>query len=204
MLLRVKSLVIFQLLLAAVFFLSFSKGPVHPVFTDATRLSEARDFCRKNRMDTGFAVFVDMGIHPGKYRLFLVNLRDGSVKARSLCCHGMGGSSTELTPEFSNTPGSNCTSLGKYRIGQQAYSRYGIHIHYKLHGLQATNNKAFERVVVLHSYSPVPEREIYPATPPLGWSLGCPVICDKTMQEVHDVLQKRKKPVLLWIYQSNI
>jgi len=103
-------------------------------------------------------------------------------------------------PIFSNVSGSYCTSLGKYKLGARAYSQYGIHAHYKMHGLEATNSNAFKRIIVFHSHTPVPTYEIYPQHLPLGWSLGCPVVSDEMMTTVDAMLKASTSPVLLWIY----
>jgi hypothetical protein len=97
--------------------------------------------------------------------------------------------------------GSNCTSLGKYKIGKRSYSNYGINIHYKLHGLESTNSNAFKRQVVLHSYNYVSETEIYPEHLTMGMSLGCPVVANGIMKQIDALLQKTKKPTLLWIFE---
>ena len=76
----------------------------------------------------------------------------------------------------------------------------GINIHYKLHGLEATNDNAFKRYIVLHPYTPLPETEVYPLHLPLGISQGCPVISDEVMRKVDGLLKAEKKPVLLWVY----
>lgn len=89
---------------------------------------------------------------------------------------------------------------GSIKLGIRSYSKWGINVHYKLHGLEATNDNAFKRTVVLHSYSPMPETEVYPMHLPLGISQGCPVISDEVMKEVDILLKAAKKPVLLWIY----
>ena len=96
--------------------------------------------------------------------------------------------------------GSYCSSLGKYKVGIRSYSKWGINIHYKLHGLEATNNNAFKRYIVLHSYTPLPETEVYPLHLPLGISQGCPVISDEVMRKVDGLLKAEKKPLLLWVY----
>ena len=54
--------------------------------------------------------------------------------------------------------------------------------------------------IVLHSYTPMPETEVYPLHLPLGISQGCPVISDEVMRKVDRLLKAEKKPVLLWIY----
>lgn len=157
-------------------------------------------YCKEKGFDTNICILIDMKIHPGKNRLFVWDFNKDTVIHSGLCCHGAGGKSTVLRPEFSNIPGSNCTSLGKYKIGKRSYSKWGINVHYKLHGLEKTNDKAFERIVVLHSHTPVPNKEIYPLVLPMGYSLGCPVVSNEMMKIMDELFKKTKKPVLLWIY----
>ena len=97
--------------------------------------------------------------------------------------------------------GSYCSSLGRYKVGIRSYSKWGINVHYKLHGLEPTNNNAFKRVIVLHSYDLVPATDIYPVHLPLGISQGCPVICNDVMRKVDKLLKGEAKPVLLWMYR---
>jgi len=113
----------------------------------------------------------------------------------------MGKGTTSSTPVFSNENGSYCTSLGKYKIVIRSYSQYGIHVHYKMHGQESTNSNAFNRVVVLHSYYPIPEYEIYPLHISMGYSLGCSVVSDGMMTNLDALLKKKTKPTLLWIYE---
>ena len=108
--------------------------------------------------------------------------------------------STQEKPVFSNVEGSYCSSLGKYKIGARAYSRWGINVHYKMHGLDKTNNNAFKRWVVLHSHTPVADHDIYPKHLPLGWSQGCPVVSNEMMRKLDEMLKSAKTPLLIWIY----
>ncbi len=168
------------------------------------RLQEKADsalvFCKKKKMNTDYCFLIDMKIHSGKNRFFVWDFNQNKVIHTGLCCHGKGGDSTGAQPVFSNVEGSNCTSLGKYKIGISSYSQWGINIHYKLHGLDTTNNNAFKRIVVLHSFKPVPAYEIYPLHLPMGWSLGCPVISNKLMTQLDKMLKDSDKSILLWIY----
>jgi hypothetical protein len=166
--------------------------------------TEALRFCRSHRLDTSIAFLFDAGAHSGRKRFFIYDLQKRRAIRSGLVCHGMGGNSTCEEPRFSNRQGSNCTSLGKYRTGARAYSRWGIHVHYKLHGLEPTNSNAFDRIVVLHSYDPVPDQEIYPAHLPMGWSLGCPVISNSVMSFADSLLQRSNRPLLLWVYARNV
>lgn len=165
----------------------------------AYRIKDALAFCKKNKMDTTIAIMVDMSIHSGKNRIFVYDFKQKEITIEGLCAHGIGGGSTPTRPVFSNKEGSYCTSLGKYKVKGRSYSNWGINVHYKMYGLEKTNNNAFKRIVVLHSYTPVPNQEIYPETL-FGQSAGCPVLSDGTMRKIDGVLKTKKKPVLLWIY----
>lgn len=168
-----------------------------------TKAAEALKYCEENNMNTDFCLLFDVKEHSGKNRLFVWDFKGDSILMSSLCAHGCGRDekrSTGEQPLFSNEDGSYLTSLGKYKIGVRSYSNWGINVHYKLHGLDSTNNNAFKRIVVLHSHTPVPDYEVYPYHLPMGISQGCPVV-DNTMMTYLDVkLKNISSPVLLWIY----
>ncbi|HKG06117.1 MAG TPA: murein L,D-transpeptidase catalytic domain family protein [Pedobacter sp.] len=165
-----------------------------------SRVSEALQYCRENKMNTSFCIMVDMSIHSGKNRLFVYDFKRKEVIVAGLCAHGIGGNSGPNKVAYSNKVNSNCTSLGKYKLGIRSYSKWGIHVHYKMYGLENTNDKAFERIVVLHSYTPVPAFETYPA-PMFGVSLGCPVVADVTMRKIDKLIRQGQRNMLLWIYE---
>jgi len=174
---------------------------------DSTRINEKAEealaFCRANEYNTDFCILIDMKIHSGRYRMFIYDFNTQKVERKALCAHGCGKgdkTSTGDQPLFGNEEGSLLTSLGKYKIGIRSYSQWGINVHYKMHGLEPTNNNAFKRIIVLHSHTPVPAIEIYPFHLPMGWSFGCPVTDDDTMTFLDAKLKNTKKPVLLWIY----
>jgi hypothetical protein len=168
------------------------------------KADSARIYCRSGGLSERYCILVNFNIHSGKKRFFVWDFEKDTVLYSSLCAHGMGRESTSEKPVYSNDPGSYCSSLGRYKTGVSSYSRYGIHIHYKLHGQDPTNSNAFKRIVVLHSHSLMPDREIYPLHLPLGFSLGCPVISDAMMRKVDTLLKESKKPVLLWIYDEPV
>ncbi len=164
------------------------------------KADSALAYCKEKGFDTDRCFLIDMKIHSGKNRFFVWSFTGDKVLESSLCCHGYGKKSTGAKPVFSNLPGSYCSSLGKYKTGIRSYSKWGINVHYKLHGLEPTNSNAFKRIVVLHSYDPVPESQIFPFHLPMGWSQGCPVISNSMMRKLDAYLKEAKKPVLLWIY----
>jgi hypothetical protein len=144
-----------------------------------------------------------MKIHSGKYRMFIYNFKNQEVERMALVTHGTGkGDKASIGADllFSNEKGSWLTSLGRYKTGERDYSNWGINVHYKLHGLDTSNSNAFERIIVLHSYTYVPPYEIYPFHLPPGWSQGCPVTDDETMAWLDAKLKNTEKPVLLWIF----
>ncbi|RYE13630.1 MAG: peptidase, partial [Sphingobacteriales bacterium] len=115
---------------------------------------------------------IDMSIPSGKQRFFVYNFSTDKIEEAGLVTHGSGSITGKQELFFSNVPGSNCTSLGRYKIGKPYRGRFGLA--YKLFGLDETNSKAFERFVVLHSHGCVPNREVYPL--PICPSLGCPTV----------------------------
>lgn len=165
------------------------------------KADSARAYCVDRGFNTNYCFLVDFSLHSGKKRFFVWDFKGDSVLYASLCAHGYGKNSTVSKPVFSNVEGSYCSSLGRYKVGIRSYSKWGINVHYKLHGLEPTNNNAFKRVIVLHSYDPVPATDIYPVHLPLGISQGCPVICNDVMRKVDKLLKGESKPVLLWIYR---
>lgn len=200
------AIIIFAISLSLTFIISFMYAQNSDT-TDTASLQEkaieALDFCKKNNYNTEYCILIDMKIHSGKNRMFLWNFKTNSIERQALCAHGCGkgnNQSTGATPVFSNTEGSYCTSLGKYKLGARAYSQWGINVHYKMHGLENTNNNAYKRIIVFHSHTPVPDMPIYPVHLPMGWSLGCPVTSNAMMEYMDKKLQNTKKPTLMWIY----
>ncbi|MDR2861432.1 MAG: murein L,D-transpeptidase catalytic domain family protein [Syntrophobacterales bacterium] len=166
------------------------------------KAEEALSFCKDNEYNTDFCILIDMKIHSGKYRLFVYDFNGKEIERKALCAHGRGKGdkkSKKDKPLFSNEEGSFLTSLGKYKTGARSYSQYGINVHYKLHGLEPTNDNAFQRIIVLHSFTPVISKETYPFHLPM-WSKGCPVMDNDTMSYLDAKLKKTEKPVLLWVF----
>lgn len=170
--------------------------------TDA-KAKEALAFCSKNNYNQDFCILIDMGIHSGLNRFFLYDFKKNAVTHQMLVGHGCcdypwSQDWSKESPTFSNKDGSHCSALGKYKIGQRAWSDWGIHVKYVLHGLDNTNNNAESRYIVFHSWEKVSDTEIYPDGTPEGW--GCPTISNKNMKIIDPMLKATKKPVLMWIY----
>lgn len=161
------------------------------------KASIAKDYVNAQGYDAEYCFFIDMRIPSGKNRFFVYDLKNNSVEIAGLVAHGRGsdiGSPDALM--FSNELNSKCTSLGKYKMGRSYSGIFGLS--YKLHGLERTNSKAFERSVVLHSFCGVPNKEIYPAS--ICKSEGCPTVSPAFLAQLKTYLGNSDKPILLWIY----
>jgi len=155
----------------------------------------AKEFTKLNRYNQETVFLVDLSTHSGLERFAVVDLKSDSVIHKGLVAHGAGGKYWSKKAVFSNTPNSLCSSPGKYKIGSKYNGRFGTA--YKLHGLDETNSKAFERFIVLHGYDCVPDDSLYPEY--LCNSEGCPMVSYKFLDVLSAYIDKSTKPILLWI-----
>jgi len=156
----------------------------------------AKDYAAGHGFNEKYCFLMDMRIASGKNRFFVYNLDSDSVEMAGLVAHGSGVGNTSETPTFSNTPNSYCTSLGRYRIGNSYTGKFGLA--YKLYGLDKTNNKAFDRFVVLHAHACVPAGEVAPSSICESW--GCPTVAPAFLTRLKSYLDRSADPILLWIY----
>lgn len=187
----------------------FSKKSA-PVFSESKPLSDdaaqkrllskikaLQKFLEKNPKYNNEVVFLaDLKIMSGKNRFFVYDLKQNKVTDQGLMAHGS-GSETGIEGKlyFSNIPNSNTTSLGKYAIGHHYVGKFGKA--YKLYGLDKTNDKAFERFIVLHYYDKVPYEQ---QLEPICNSLGCPMVNEKFFNRLEKILDNSEKKILLNIY----
>jgi hypothetical protein len=175
---------------------------VTSTLTDTERLRIVRSasaqkvFLARHGFNTSLCFLVDMQLPSGKNRFFVYDLSKDSIVLAGLVAHGSGNKGFSFNPSFSNISGSSCTSLGKYRIGYPYQGQFGPA--YKLYGLDSTNDQAYERNVVLHAYSGVPEGETDPY--PICNSRGCAMVSPGFLKQLQPLINRSKKPVLLWIF----
>ncbi len=185
---------------------AIAETPYPKVDISKTRVKakEALSYCKTKKFNTDFCILIDMSLHSGVKRFFVWDYKKDSISYSFLVGHGCGDNSwsdddSKECPQFSNTDGSHCSAPGKYKIGERAHSDWGINIKYVLHGLEKTNNNAFSRFIVFHSWDQVADEDVYPNGTPEGW--GCPTISNNNMKIIDPILQDVKKPVLMWIYK---
>ncbi|GAB2836426.1 murein L,D-transpeptidase catalytic domain-containing protein [Ferruginibacter profundus] len=152
-------------------------------------------YAKAHEYNTTYCFMVDMKIESGKKRFFVYNLQKDSIELSGLVTHGSGRVQSSDV-QFSNEANSLCTSLGKYKIGGSYTGKFGLA--FKLYGLDNTNSKAFDRFVVLHSHSCVPNEEIAPLGICESW--GCPTVAPAFLTQLKTYIDKAEEPVLLNIY----
>jgi hypothetical protein len=145
-----------------------------------------------------FAFLVDMSVKSNKNRFFVVNLKTFTIEMSSLVAQGRGKQRLNLDKDYSNTPGSNCSSLGKYKVGKSYDGDFGRS--YKLYGMDATNRNAFQRAIVLHAMGSIPNVE---TNFPIWQSEGCPSVPTTVLEKLGNMIDASKKPVLMWMYDDS-
>ncbi len=158
--------------------------------------AEAISFANKNGYNCSVCFFIDMSLPSGQIRLFVYDIVKDTIQDSGLVTHGRCNKLWLEGRKYSNEPGCGCTSLGKYKIGNSYYGRFGLA--YKLYGLDKTNNNAFKRFVVLHSHECVPETEVQDE---ICQSDGCPTVSPQFLQQLKPVINQSSKPILLWIFE---
>jgi len=172
-----------------------------PKKTDArVRLLEkaraALAYARAHRFNTHTGFLVDMQLPSGQKRFFVYDFDKDTIQMSGLVTHGNCFQPWLEGRQYSNTVGSGCTSLGRYKVSSSYTGKWGYS--YKLHGLDSSNNNAFERTVVLHSHSCVPEEE---TTEEICQSNGCTTVSPGFLDRLKPLLNSSPRPVLLWIYE---
>ncbi len=162
------------------------------------RAMQLRPYLQKNKYNDSLCFIINMAIPSGKPRLFVYNYIKDTVTHSGLVTHGSGSETTNGNFVFKNIVNSLASSKGKYKIGGSYNGKFGLA--YKLHGLDSTNSKAFERFVVLHSHECVPNIAVYPQK--ICVSSGCPTVAPDFLQKLQVIINKSKNPILLDIQYS--
>lgn len=141
-----------------------------------------------------FMGIIDFSQHSSRPRFYIVDMRDGSVKAIRVA-HGRGSDPDHdgFATLFSNTPNSNASSLGFYLTGETYIGKYGKSM--RLHGLSSTNSNALSRAIVIHEAAYVQEASVKQ-----GRSFGCPAVA---ASEIANVISSLKGGALIYGGISN-
>lgn len=137
-----------------------------------------------------FITIADFKRHSMVPRLFVLDLKTGQHRSL-LVAHGQGSDPDHdgFADVFSNEVDSHMSSLGAYVTGSTYHGKHGLSL--RLKGLEASNNRAQERAIVIHGAAYVsPDRQL------LGRSWGCPAI---ELHLVEDVLPSLANGSFLFI-----
>ncbi len=139
---------------------------------------------------------IDMRILSNYKRFFVYDNIHKKIIYEGLVAHGSGSETDEMDSlYFCNTPNSNCSSLGKYRVSYSYSGQFGKS--YKLYGLDKTNSNAFDRAIVLHKFKTIPDVE---QNYPITLSLGCPMVSNNFFSKLEKILDNSDKEILMCIY----
>jgi len=136
----------------------------------------------------------DIGEHSGNRRMFIINMETGDVSS----IHTSHGKKSDLDHDgiatsFSNTNGSNKSSLGFMLTAETYYGKHGLSL--RLDGLESRNSRARARAIVVHGASYVD-----PSWSKMGRSLGCPAV---SMANRDWVIGRIKEGSLFYIFHKD-
>jgi len=157
--------------------------------------SQIKQYVIQKKMNDRICFLIDLNIHNGKKRFFVYDIQKDSILHAGLVTHGDCKERYLSDVRYSNQPGSQCSSVGKYKVGVQYKGIFGKS--YRLHGLDSTNNNALKRAVVIHSHDCIPEKEIYPNQ--ICNSQGCATVAPAFLTTISSYIDQSKKPILLWV-----
>lgn len=127
-------------------------------------------------------------------RLWVIDLKNRKVLFNTLVSHGK-NTGQDMALQFSNTPGSNMSSLGFYCTGNTYTGKHGLSL--VLEGIDSGMNcNAASRAVVMHGADYVSE-DFVKCNGRLGRSQGCPAL---PMDLHNDIISEIKDKTCLFIY----
>lgn len=140
---------------------------------------------------------IDYSLPSTDRRLWVFDMRDGSLLHHEYVAHGQGSGENYATA-FSNKDGSHQTSLGLFRTAETYIGGNGYSL--RLDGLErGVNDNARSRAIVIHGAAYVdPVRAAKQGR--LGRSYGCPALRQQVARVVIDALKDRN---LLFSYAND-
>jgi hypothetical protein len=156
----------------------------------------AKTFVKQNHFDTSLCFLIDMSLPANHDRFFVYDLSKDTIQTSGLVAHGNCNQYWLEGRKYGNEIGCGCTSLGKYKIGNSYYGRFGLA--FKLYGLDKTNCNAFSRYVVLHAHDCMPDHQVEDE---VCQSNGCPMVSPNFLKQLKPMIKNANRPVSLWIFE---
>ena len=163
-------------------------------------LKPALEFYKDNQKkisNNDYIAVIDFTIVSTKHRLFLLNLRNGSVESM-LVTHAKNSETLlGIAEKFSNVVGSEMSSLGFFITDAVPYiGKHGTSL--KLDGYSKTNSNARERNIVIHG-ADYATQWFADLKGRLGFSQGCPAVAPNKIQ---GLIEKLQGQALLYIHKN--
>lgn len=165
------------------------------------RAEKALAFARRHNMNEHYALFVDYSLPSGTPRLFVWDFQKREIVASTYVMHGPGGGSTDKQAQFSNKPGSECSSLGRFLVTKENGNRNKRG--FRVKGLDIDNQSAYNRGLMIHGARWV-DTHCWKRYIPLKRSCcqGCITVSTRGMSYLWKLVNREKKPLLLWNFCS--
>ena len=153
------------------------------------RAEKALAFARRHHMNEHYALFVDYGIPSGTPRLFVWDFHQKKIVASTYVMHGPGGGST--------AEGSECSSLGRFLVTKE--HGYTLKRSFRIKGMDFDNQSAYARGLMIHKSGWV-DSHCWMRYIPLHRAScqGCVTVSSRGMSYLWSLVNKEKKPILLW------
>ena len=140
---------------------------------------------------------IDFSLPSTERRLWIVDLAAGALLKNDRVSHGSGsnsGNNPAMAASFSNTSGSNQTSLGLSRFAETYEGSHGYSL--RIDGLEDSNDNMRSRAIVMHG-ADYAEDEFVETHGYLGRSNGCPALAQSRSASTIDLV---KEGTLLFSY----
>jgi hypothetical protein len=144
--------------------------------------------------NSNYLTLIDFTKASNKQRCFIIDMESKTIEFQTIIAHGK-NTGQLMAKKFSNKSESRMSSLGFYTTGLIYNGKYNYSL--KLHGLEYSNNNAFERGVVIHSADYATEEFLNKNGDVLGRSFGCPALPHNNYKTIVD---KIKNGSCLFIY----
>lgn len=159
-------------------------------------LKEGNTFKKLKLQNFKYTVIIDFSLPSNQKRLYLINLQSGIVE-KYYVAHGINTGITEAL-RFANKENSKMTSLGLYLTGGSYQGSHGNSLY--LHGLEESNNLAFERNIVMHG-APYVSIDFLNKYNRMGRSWGCPAVSTAIIQKIIPLI---KDGALLYHFHQDL
>jgi hypothetical protein len=156
-------------------------------------------YCREQGYNDRIVLLWDLSLHSGRRRFVVWNVAEDRAERKFVASHGSGFECSlrySAYAKTSNVLNSHLSSEGRALVGERYTGRYGVA--YRLDGLDESNSALRERCVVLHGWRHTTSYPIWPM-PTVG-SWGCPVLSERAMAILDEILRNEEK-VVLWAYK---